>query len=188
MEDIENNYLQILSFSDINYLNILNDYRRNFHGKAVEVHTNYKPLEKFKVVFNQTDLPHLMGWGKVAMEGRKSAKRVIADIDCSQLTLESSRKHGDFNKIKKRMLHYNFLYDVFIEQSINACVMTSNMKPNRLKLDIVFYQEVSKEAVILGLRKDQHMDVFVPTTLHTERLENPYHFRRRSHIKQITWV
>ncbi|WP_124978509.1 PBECR4 domain-containing protein, partial [Ligilactobacillus salitolerans] len=174
----EHGYLQILGFSDIDYQSILNDYRKNFHGNAIEIETNYKLLGKFKVVFNERDLPHLMGWEKVSKSSVSSASKIIKAIDSGLFTLQNTRSHSNFNKIKKRMLHYNFLYDVFVEQNVNVCVMTSDMKPNRLKLDIVFYQELKHEAVILGLRKDKNMSVFVPTTLHTEKLNNQYHYRR----------
>jgi len=188
MKNVEDGYLQILSVSDINYKAILQDYRNHFHGNAVAVETNFKPLERFKVVFNERDLPHLMGWEKISKNGTGSATKIIRAIDHDDFTLERTKAHHNFNKIKTRMLHYNFLYDVFLEKNINACVMTSDMKPNRLRLDIVFYQEIKNEAIILGLRKDKHMDVFVPTTLHTETLKNPYHFRRRSRVKRISWI
>ncbi len=59
------NYYHINGLKDINYKKILEDYRRFFSGRAAELKTNYKLLEDFKVLFSDSDLPHLMGWQKI---------------------------------------------------------------------------------------------------------------------------
>lgn len=62
------------------------------------------------------------------------------------------------------------------------------MKPNRLRLDIVFVYNKANESVVLGFRKDRIMDYFVPTTLHTEKLDNQYNHRRRTRITNMKWI
>lgn len=183
----KSDYLKINSFTDINYKEILSDYYHHFHGRAVEVQTNYKPLKSFKVVFNQLDLPHLMGWEKVTRKSARAGK-IIELINSDKFTLENTRKHSNFNNIKNRMLNYNFIHETFIDQTVDICVMTSDMKPNPLKLDIVFCEELGREAIILGLRKRNDMEAFVPTTLHTESLPNRYSYRRRTQIISLNWI
>lgn len=183
------NYYHVSSLKDINYKRILDDYRFYFSGRVAELTTNYKLLQDFKVRFSDSDLPHLMGWQKVVNK-RNYAGRLIKLVDDNKLTLENSRKHHNFIKIKSRMLNYNFLHEIFWEKDPNVCVMTSNMKPNPLKLDIVFFKNTKpREIVILGLRRAKGMNFFVPTTLHTEVSKNsPYLLRRKTSIKSIKWL
>lgn len=178
--------MKIKGFNDINYEEILEDFEQHFCGDTVTVETNYKPLQTFNVYFEPKQLPHLMGWDKITNK-KIGAGRIIELVKSDAFNVDSTRKHQKFNHARKRMLSYNFLHDIFIYNNHKICVMTSDMKPNSMKLDIVFYKENRKEATILGLRKTKHMDYFVPTTLHTKNLNNQFSKRRRSLIKSIIW-
>lgn len=182
-------HYQIHTLNDINYLKILEDYRQNFAGKVVHITTNYKKLASFKISFDEKNLPHLMGWQKV-LDKNKSATNIIALIENKEFTLEDTRKHHEFFRIKDRLLSYEFLYEFFYEHISKVCIMTSDMKPNRLKLDIVFYYPKDKRRiVVLGLRKRQNTSYFIPTTLHVESAKNnPYLKRRKTSIKSLTWL
>ncbi|MEY8441864.1 PBECR4 domain-containing protein [Lactobacillaceae bacterium 24-114] len=183
------NYYHVNNVNDINFKNILNDYRQCFSGRIAELTTNYKLLNNFKVLFSDSDLPHLMGWQKVVNKG-KYAGNIIKLVDNNELTFESSRKHHNFTKIKNRLLNYNFLHEVFWENDPSVCVMTSDMKPNPLRLDIVFFKNTKpREIVVLGLRRASGMEHFVPTTLHTERSkDNDYLLRRKTSITSTNWL
>lgn len=182
-------YYHVNSVTDINYKKMLDDYHNYFSGRIAELTTNYKLLLDFKVLFSDSDLPHLMGWQKV-VDKKNYAGHIIQLMDNKKLTLTSSRKHHNFNKIKNRLLNYNFLHEVFWEADPNVCVMTSDMKPNPLKLDIVFFKNTKpREIVVLGLRRAKGMNYFVPTTLHTEvSRNNPYLLRRKTSVRSITWL
>lgn len=182
-------HIEINKFIDINYLEILDDYQQNFAGKKICIYTNYKVLDKFLVSFDILNLPHLMGWQKIMDKGAYSSN-IIKMIKNTDLTLSNSRRHSNFFKIKDRLLNYTFLYDIFYSESDNICVMTSNMKPNKLKLDIVFYKEKDpKHIVVLGLRKNKESTYFVPTTLHVELTKNnPYLYRRKTKIERLEWI
>lgn len=182
-------YYHVNSVKDINYKKILNDYRRYFSGRIAVLTTNYKLLSEFKVFFSDSDLPHLMGWQKVVNK-RKYAGRIIKLVDNNELTFKNSRRHHDFIKIKSRLLNYNFLHEVFWENDPKVCVMTSGMKPNPLRLDIVFFKNTKpQEIVVLGLRRAKGMNYFVPTTLHTEvSKNNSYLLRRKTSINSIKWL
>lgn len=66
--------------------------------------------------------------------------------------------------------------------------MTRDMKPNNMKLDVVFYEEKTEEFVVLGLRKEIDAEYFVLTTLYTTGKSNcPYNYRRKTNIKSIEW-
>ncbi|MFD1420912.1 PBECR4 domain-containing protein [Lactiplantibacillus songbeiensis] len=67
------------------------------------------------MVFNQNDLPHLMGWEKVA-NGRSNAKYLINQIDDEKFTLASTRKHHNFDSIRNRLLNYNYLHDILLHK------------------------------------------------------------------------
>ncbi len=64
--------------------------------------------------------------------------------------------------------------------------MTSNIKPNPLRLDIVFLKEFPAEDLILGLREIRPGSrKFTPTTLHTESKHNRYAKNRRTSMNSI---
>ncbi|WP_251547925.1 PBECR4 domain-containing protein [Limosilactobacillus caecicola] len=181
-------YYQVKSSLDINYQKILNDYRRWFATRQIVLTTNYKLLDKFTVVFSESDLPHLMGWEKVVSK-KAYARNILHLVDNKMLTYTNSRHHHRFKDIKNRLLNYNFLHEIFWKHDPDICVMTSNMKPNPLRLDIVFTKNTSpREIVVLGLRRKKHMESFVPTTLHTESAKNNrYLLRRKTHITSFRW-
>ncbi|WP_051258569.1 PBECR4 domain-containing protein [Atopococcus tabaci] len=178
--------LKIRGLSDINYYNLLEDYKKHFCGNLVTFETNYKLLESFDVFFEPKQLPHLLGWDKI-LSSKMGAGKIIKLVEGEKITLESTRKHHRFPEARKRMENYNFLHEIFIHTSQKVCIMTRDMKPNSMKLDIVFYKEDEKEATILGLRKDYRMDYFVPTTLHTKSLNNQFSRRKRTSIKKVIW-
>ncbi|MHC5552259.1 PBECR4 domain-containing protein [Carnobacterium maltaromaticum] len=180
------NPIEINCFADINFKALLDDYRYHFAGKLLVVETNYNALNNFSIVFNEKDLPHLMGWDKIMMK-KKNAKFICELIDLRKLTVESSKNHDSFNDAKKRMLNYNFIHDCFLHNTEGVCVMTKNMKPNPLNLDIVFYREGKKEAVVLGLRKDLRSGLYVPTTLHNKKLNCEYNRRARTKVNNLYW-
>lgn len=183
------NWYKIESLNDVDYFKILEDYRQNFAGKTVGIRTNYKKLGQFKVSFDEKNLPHLMGWQKV-LNRNNFATNIINLVETGEFTLSNTRKNRDFFRIKDRLLNYNFLYAVFYQHNPDVCVMTSDMKPNPLKLDIVFYSPKDKKhIVVLGLRKRLKTQYFVPTTLHLETVKNnPYLKRYKTCIKDISWL
>lgn len=178
--------IKIETFNDINYRKILEDYEYHFCQTMAIIHTNYKKLESFNVYFESKQLPHLMGWDKI-LNSKLQPKRINSLIKKGEITVESTRKHKNFNEAKRRMTSYNYFHNIFIWQKEKICVMTNDMSPNSMKLDVVFYKENRREATILGLRKAGKMDYFVPTTLHNRSLRNPFAKRRRTFIKSVDW-
>lgn len=184
---LKTNFYLCCEANHIHLLNLLNDYINNFHNKDILIHTNYKKLLDIKVHFHKNDLPHLLGWDKSS--NFTGAKRICDAVHREKMTHESMKKHHRYDESKKRMLQYNFLHNIFYDGGIDACVMTRDMKPNRMKLDIVFYEEKIEEYVVLGLRKRAETDYFVLTTLHTTGKSNcPYNNRRKTSISSIEWL
>lgn len=178
--------IKIKTLDDINYKDMLEDYEYHFCQNIATVETNYKKLEYFDVFFEPKQLPHLMGWDKI-LSSRMQAQRINSLIKKEEITLESTRKHKDFNDVRRRMESYNFFHDIFTHQNEKICVMTSDMKPNSMRVDIVFYKEHQRDATILGLRKSKGMGYFVPTTIHNRSLNNQFSKRRRTLVKKIVW-
>ena len=184
-QDVPLNRLIIDSQKDINFKAMLDDYTSNFAGKRVEVRTNYNLLSSFVISFNRNDFPHLMGWNKLR---KKRATLLLSDVDNLRLTKENSRTNNKWHEVSQRMLSYNFLHRIFYDQDIEACVVTRDMKPNRLLLDIVFLYPRTKDCIVFGLRKAKDRNEFIPTTLHIERLRNDYELRRKTRVNQIKWI
>lgn len=103
-------------------------------------------------------------------------------VETRKLTKDTAKKNSEWFKVKKRILNYNMLSRVFLDRDIETFVATSDMQPNRLKLDVVFVVNNKNESVIFGLRKSQSREFFVPTTLHTENLNNQYNKRRLTKV------
>ncbi|MQS51786.1 PBECR4 domain-containing protein [Companilactobacillus mishanensis] len=184
-ENIPLNRIIISSQKDINFKAMLDDYSSNFAGHKVQVETNYNLLSSFVVQFNLNDFPHLMGWNKLR---NKRATSLIADVNNLNLTKENSRSSRAWHQVLSRMLSYNFLHRIFYDQDVNACVLTREMKPNRLRLDIVFLCPSEKNCIVFGPRKSKDRDVFIPTTLHVEKVRNEYEYRRKTRVKSIRWL
>lgn len=187
ISEISLNHLLIADASSINFKNILDDYRLCFAGHRVRIHTNYNLLNSFDIVFTEKDIPHLMGWEKITSKNR-NASNIINEVDQFKFTAAMAKKNSNWFKVRKRMLNYNFLHRIFLDKDVNVLVVTSDMKPNRLKLDIVFIINLEHESVVLGLRKAKNQDFFVTTTLHTERKNNQYNYRRRTKITSLEWL
>ena len=188
MTDVPLKHLLIGSSADIDFKMILEDYRTCFSGHKIHITTNYNQLSQFNIVFSENQLPHLMGWEKIKSKGSKSASAIIKAVESETWTVKDAKKNQRWHEAKKRMLNYNILHRIFLDQDLVPMVLTSDMKPNRLKLDVVFVANRVHESVILGLRKAKGSDIFVPTTLHTEVLNNEYNSRRRTIIKSLKWI
>lgn len=172
---------------NINFKALLEDYRQNFANKRVRITTNYNLLSSVDISFSENNFPHLMGWQKV-INKNNSSKKIIQKVDNGNFNLKIAQRHYKWNDIKSRMVNYNVLHDIFLEQNVNVFVLTRDMKPNNLNLDIAFVINKEKESVILGFRKNRSNDLFFPTTLHTENLHNQYNRRRRTRITSMKWI
>jgi hypothetical protein len=180
-------FLVINDEQSIDFKLILDDYRGNFVGRQIRITTNYNLLSEVNIVFSEKDLPHLMGWDKVISKHTNSGK-IIWQVDHLKLTKKIAKKNSEWFRVKKRMLSYNILSRIFLDQDITTFVATSDMHPNRLRLDIVFIYNGKYESIVFGLRKTKDREFFVPTTLHTEKLDNQYNRRRLTKITSLEWV
>ena len=144
-------------------------------------------LSEFDIVFTDRDLPHLMGWNKLYTR-TTNASNLLKMVETRKLTKDTAKKNSEWFKVKKRILNYNMLSRVFLDRDIETFVATSDMQPNRLKLDVVFVVNNKNESVIVGLRKSQSREFFVPTTLHTENLNNQYNKRRLTKVVGLEWI
>lgn len=180
-------FLVITDENSIDFAHLLQDYRENFVGRRVKISTNYNLLSEFEVVFTETDFPHLMGWNTL-LRKNVNASEIIRQVDAGTFTKKKAKKNLEWYKSRSRMLNYNFLTRIFYDQDIQTFVSTRDMQPNRLKLDVVFILNKTNESVIFGLRKCSGRDFFIPTTLHTEKLDNEYNHRRMTKIRKIEWM
>lgn len=169
----------------LNYKDILSDFRKNFVDRVCIVTTNYKKLDEIKVLFKETQLPHLMGWHKITSG---SATNIIKRVDNENFTYDNTKTHPEFFRIKGRLQNYDMLKDTFYDSNVKIMVVTRDMKPNRMRLDIVFMKNIKNEDIVLGLRKKKNSSYFVPTTLYrTNSNRNPFNKRKRTFIQSIYW-
>lgn len=176
-------YLKIEKIEDVNFQDILNDYIDVFTGKYLMVETNYKKLEQFEIRFNKTDIHHLLGFHKV-QDSDISATKTLYKILEGTLTLESIRKHNNFNDMKSRLINYNFLHKCFIDQSVNLCIIPDSRK-NPQKLDVVFHDLHHHRTVLIGLKKVR--SYYVPATLYETNSKNIYGNQKRTKVKNMEW-
>lgn len=167
---------------EVNFLDLLNDYEKNFCNKRCLITTSYtnKPLE---VVFDKLDLYHLFGIHKLS---NIRAMKWVELVNNNKFSL-SAYKSKDINEILPRIESYYFLHDVFFKNNVNVLVLGKDIKSNTMKLSIVFYKEDDKsKVVVLGLRKDSR-DKYRPVTLHVSR-NNKYKSYRHTTIKFVQWI
>lgn len=60
--------------------------------------TNYKVLDKFSVVFNDLDLPHLMGWHKLYTKNI-IAKKIVNLVKNGELTYKGTNLKLSFRLV-----------------------------------------------------------------------------------------
>ena len=132
-------------------ISIYNNYYKKYHGKLVTLTTSYKPFSIIEVVFNEKQLPHLLGLHKI---NKQSASEQVKDIKEGALTYQSIKKHDNFYQIKDRIKYISFIDDVFIFEKIKQCVCVSkNDSNNSMNLDIVFLEDSIERVLNLDLEK-----------------------------------
>lgn len=92
---------------------ILNDYELNFCHKKCTVETGYKKLPEFTVVFNATNLFHLLGIHK--LHTRYTATTWIEAIRRGSFDLNKFSKRPEFKDIIPRIRNYEFFYEIFYQ-------------------------------------------------------------------------
>lgn len=174
-------------YKDVVLVDILNNYRNNFHNRSCVITTNYKGLKEFKVSFHDDGLPHLLGLHYVSKT--KFGSSITANIDNGKMTAETILKHHEFapRDIKNRILLYPFLNEVFFDQKIKVCVPMTGLKPNSMKLDCVFTKISSKNEIVLGLKRDCRNSIFKPATLHLNK-KPKYNHLKCSKVESIIWI
>ena len=171
------------SFIDVELKEILDDYELNFCHKKCTVETGYKKLPEFTVVFNATNLFHLLGIHK--LHTRYTATSWIKAVRNDSFSLNDFSKRPEFKDIIPRIRNYEFFYEIFYQNKVNICVLEKDLKRNTMNLSVVFYKNEQKRIVVLGLRRDKFNN-FIPATLHESR-NNTYKDSRQTVVKGITW-
>lgn len=182
---MERKYLQINSLYDVNFQEILNDYIENFTKRYLIIETNYKKVPNIDIRFDKRDIHHLLGLHKV-QDSNINATNTLSKILEGTLTINSIKKHHQFDEIKNRLLNYNFLHHCFINQSVKLCIIVKN-KPNPQQLDVIFIDKYNNKNVLLGFKKARGRNYYVPSTMYEVNNSSVYLRKARSNIKTITW-
>lgn len=179
--------IKINKYNDVDLLELLTDYRNNFHGKKCKIETNYKKLNQFIVSFYDDGFPHLLGLHYTLKPNY--AKAILKAIENKSISANSIQKTEGFKKyhLRDRIVQYHFLYDVFYDKKIKVCIPTDNIKCDWLKLSCVFTDKRDKRELILGLKKDDRTSEYKPATLHI-RKGTYYSDMKCSKIKSIEWI
>ncbi|EPD03886.1 hypothetical protein Lpp70_14195, partial [Lacticaseibacillus paracasei subsp. paracasei Lpp70] len=78
-------------------------------------------------------------------------------------------RNPNFYQIRPRLYNYGFLHDIFYDELYLTVVSTKMLKPNTQHLDSLFFKPRNlaiDHHVVLGLRKVNENDGYVPVTLH----------------------
>lgn len=175
----------MISVSKMSLAYILQDYRKNFHGKRCYMALNYKGIEPIEIHFNDVDLYHLLGLGKVTRGYR--AKTAIEAIDNASLTIRDIIRHHKFNDIKYRIQGYKSLHSMLINPKAKVCILRKDLDTNTMDLDLILWDNLDKNRLmILGLRKGKD-NIYYPTTLHRSS-KKKYDSCKRTYINTILWI
>lgn len=166
-------------------LDILNDYKKNFCNRICCIETEYKEMKFVKIYFSETDLHHLLGLHKV-LTGINATKS-IEFIKSRKITRKNIKKHRNYGMIRSRIDSYDFLSEVFLQKSIEICIVEKDINPNTMYLNLIIYKKKGYEIVVLGLKKSNKLDIYYLATLH-KAYENKYSDVRKTKIKDIRWI
>lgn len=169
-----------------NLQKMFRDYQLNFSGKIVEIETNYKKIECFKIKIEDNNFPHLLGL-HYCVNG-KGATQICQLISKELLLYEDIKKKREFKfyNIKERISCYGYLSKFLKEANGRVLYPVENLKPNPMKLTIVFSEKKGKGEVVLGIRKDEKENVYHLTTLHYSRKQK-FTNMRSGEVLSVKW-
>lgn len=150
--------------SNVTLYDILTDYREHFSGRLCTVKTNYLGASELQIYFEERSLFHLLGLHYVTTG--YNATKAIREIDRGELTMSNIKRHREFNNIKYRLLGLPSIYYMLIHPRAKICVVKKDMFRNNMNLDLIFWDNLDRDKVIiLGLKKDVSSGIYYPTTL-----------------------
>lgn len=173
----------------MNYNNLkilLENYNENFAGKTVEMTSNYKKIPCFRIKMETNNLPHLLGL-HYCVKG-KSATDICTMINSGLLRYEQVKATDEFKvyNIKSRIESYVYLEEFLKNAEGRVFYPTENLKPNPMKLVIVFSERKSTGEVVLGCKRDVQEEAFRLATLHYSR-KRKYTEMKSSKILSVKW-
>lgn len=165
---------------------LLDDYNANFAGKTVEMTSNYKKIPCFRIKIEANNFPHLLGL-HYCVKG-KSATNICSMIDSELLKYEHLKATDEFKayNIRSRIESYTYLTEFLKNAEGRLFYPTENLKPNPMKLVIVFSERKLTGEVVLGCKRDVEEEVFRLATLHYSR-KRKYTEMRSSKILSVKW-
>jgi len=171
--------------NDATLQSTLNDYQKKFCEKRCLLEINYKGLDNIVVIFNETDLHHLLGLHYV-LDKAVRATESIEMIKNNELLISDFTNHQDFSKMFSRFKNYNFIERVFYDNAVDICVLAKDIQRNNMNLNLIVYEISGRSAIVLGIRQitDTHYKL---VTLH-EASSNSYKNVRKTKIKNIEWL
>lgn len=171
--------------NDATLQSTLNDYQKKFCEKRCLLEINYKGLDNIVVIFNETDLHHLLGLHYV-LDKAVRATESIEMIKNNELLISDFTNHQDFSKMFSRFKNYNFIKRVFYDNAVDICVLAKDIQRNNMNLNLIVYEISGRSAIVLGIRQitDTHYKL---VTLH-EASSNAYKNVRKTKIKNIEWL
>ncbi|MGV3082695.1 PBECR4 domain-containing protein [Streptococcus dysgalactiae] len=164
-------------------IEVIKDYQNRFAGKSCLVSTSYKQLEQFIVAFELSDIHHLVGLHKVTKD---FANITLPKIQKKELTLEIIKDHANFTDVISRIECYNILDKIFYKGEVNICIVKKDFTSNTMNLDVIFFKEKERLAIVLGLRKTKD-GIYKPVTMHLAK-KRKFLALRKTLVKSITWI
>lgn len=162
----KNSFYNPHSFKELDGRSFYNDFARFFDGHTAVIETNFKTLGHFKITFDQKQLVHLLGLQKVT---KQSVDQILTQMKDNCLDFRKISRNPNFYQIRPRLYNYGFLHDIFYDELYLTVVSTKMLKPNTQHLDALFFKPRNlaiDHHVVLGLRKVNENDGYVPVTLH----------------------
>lgn len=169
-----------------NLKDLLNDYNKHFANRTVVMTTNYKRISSIEIKMEENNFPHLLGI-HYCVHG-KSATELCRLIKSDQLNYEQIKKTQEFKNynIKDRVGCYSYLGKFIQESTGRVFYPTDNLKPNPMKLTLVFSEKKGGGEIVLGVRKDIKQNCYRLATLHYSRKQK-YTNMRSSKILSTSW-
>ena len=84
-----------------------------------------------------------------------------------------------------RFNNYSFIERIFYDKKVKVCVLNKDLNSNNMHLDLVFFEEQGRTALVLGLRKVGNYYRLI--TLHESDIRK-YKKVRKTKINNISWI
>jgi len=126
------------------------NFEKNYHQKEIVVTSNFKKIPVLRILFDNSNFPHLIGLHKIYST---RPTELISKIENEKITLEHLKSNRQYTDMKDRVLNIHRLNHFFYSPKSEYFIFLNEVdKRNQMNLEIVFFEKDLDKFYTLGIR------------------------------------